>query len=193
MRSAGTAEYDYQLMNLIRALVGRTAIYRAGVLLLYSTLYCLIFTGYVTALVLTRSERAGQAVANIAKTLPDVSYDVHFAPGDTCDTSPDAMREIESIVAEVENRRPRGLLVIGSTDAMPMSRALARTVGDARELSMSRAECVSMRITQLLRLKGESIPIEVTTRGAQDKSAQARILGNTADAWRKCGSFDQAP
>ena len=37
-------EHDYQLMTLIRALVGRTAIYRSGVLLVFTTLYCLVAT-----------------------------------------------------------------------------------------------------------------------------------------------------
>lgn len=177
-------ERDYQLMSLIRALVGRTAIYRAGVLLVYTTLYCLVLTGGVTALVLTKQENAGAAKqangAKAVKTLPDVTYTIHFGPGDSCESS-SAMGEIESIVEEVENRRPRGVLVIGSTDAMPMGRALAKAVGDDTKLARTRAECVSTRMAQLLHVRGESIPVEATTKGPQDKSARARAFGNPAD------------
>jgi hypothetical protein len=195
MRSVGAAlvetdlvgplksEHDYQLMNLIRALVGRTAIYRSGVLLVYTTLYCLVLTGGITALVLIKDKGAikpGEKAESV-KTLPDVRYDVHFAPGDNCETSPTAMSEIESIVDKVENRNPHGLFVIGSTDAMPMSQALAQAIGDQTKLARSRAECVSARIGQLLRLRRKSIPVEATTKGPLDKSVRAKAYGNAAD------------
>jgi hypothetical protein len=161
-------EHDYQLMTLIRALVGRTAIYRSGVLLVFTTLYCLIATWYVTALVLinrgvdySKVEPLVPAMRHISK---DLNYKVIFAPGEKCDTSPTAMSEIAKIAHEVEDHDPASLLIVGSADGIPVSPRLARTTGDNAVLAMARGYCVADSITRILRLKGRIIPIEVLTR-----------------------------
>lgn len=171
-------EHDSQVMNLIRALVGRTAIYRATVLLVFTNLYCLVLTGYVTGLVLTRDQ-----VRKPPTRQAEIQYEIRFASGDTCDTSPTALSDIAKIANEIEKRDPIGLLIVGSADSMPVRRNLRESLGDNATLALSRAECVSGRITKLLRVNNKNVnfPIEVTTRAAYDRSPQARSKGRESD------------
>jgi hypothetical protein len=94
-----TQQHDYQLTSLIRALVGRSALYRAAVLLVFTNLYALLLTGYVTALALSRTQPApvNKEQAQPIKGPPELRYDVHFRPGKTCDTSETAKSDIRNI------------------------------------------------------------------------------------------------
>jgi hypothetical protein len=167
-------------MGLIRSLVGRTAIYRATVLLVFTNLYCLVLTASMTGLVLTDGKAPKQQ--KTPERQDEMHYEVSFAPGDTCETSPTALSDIGKIAAEVHKRNPIGLLVVGSADAMPVRRDFREAVGNNATLAMSRAECVSGRIVKLLHLnKNNNLPIEVTTRGPYDRSPHARSKGSALD------------
>jgi len=183
MSREAKTQHDYQVMTLIRALVGRTAIYRAAVLLVFTNLYFLVLTGYVTALVLAKDQRTipGLQESRVSQRQAEMEFQIPFASGDTCDTSPTAASDIGRIAIEVAKHDPIGLLIIGSTDAVPLKGVLREALGNNATLAMTRAECVSGRIMKILRLNNKALPIEVITRAARDQSSEARSKGRDDD------------
>ncbi len=171
-------EKEYQLNEMIRAIVGRTAIYRTAVLLVFTNLYVLAAIVCVSAWALSRGAAGSPGSQPPPAGGQSSAGAITFPSGKTCDDMPDLPQQIQRLGEEVLARGPTRLVISGSADAVPFSGS-ERRFGNNCGLALSRGYCVAGRITEFLRVRGRNIPVEVSVRDARE--GEARVRGSAQD------------
>ncbi len=171
---------EEHVTTLIGSVVTRTSLFRSAVLL---TIGGIVLLGVA---VWTTDGRTPTGLNE--KLLATIGP---FTSGVGCSTHQSLKDGIDEAVAKIDKGKLTRIRIVGSGDAVPIAKNLAKDFGNNAGLALTRARCVAGWLTDALGAANIHVEMEMTVQDAAERSSNARKDGADGDRVVRVSSIDE--